>query len=231
VFGFSGANSQTCYTITATATAVTGCQSTLDNTTNNTTSGAAVIPFNTNIAGRIDAGSDVDHYRFAITTGGTITLTLTTLPANYHLRLVNSAGTVLATSSNSGTTNETINYTATSATTYFARVYPVNTSTFNTTSCYTLRVALGTATKGAEIATEKTEVFPNPAHDVLNVQIKGQAGTSQIQVINAAGGIVMKHTISMANSQINVTNLPSGIYMVNVIRNGKVVSRNKFVKQ
>ncbi len=231
VFGFSGANSITCYTIKATATAVTGCQSTYDNTTNNATSGAAVVPFNTNILGRIDAGSDVDHYKFTITTGGTITLTLTTLPANYHLRLVSSAGTVLATSSNSGTTNETINYTATAATTYYARVYPVNTSTFNTTSCYTLKVALGTATKGNNFVAETTEVFPNPAQNLLNVQIKAHTGASQIQVTNASGAVVYQRSTNMANTQINLASLPAGIYMVNVIREGKVVSRNKFVKQ
>lgn len=232
VFGFNGANSQTCYTITATATTVTGCQSTYDNTTNNATSGAATIPFNTNIAGRIDVGSDVDHYKFTITTGGTITLSLTTLPANFNLRLVNSAGTILATSANTGTTSETINYTATSATTYFARVYPTNTSTFNATSCYTLRVALGTATKGAESFTEQiTEVFPNPAQNLIKVNIKGLTGTTQIQVANMSGNTLLRHTTSQSNTSLNLANLPAGVYMINTIQNGKVVSRNKFIKQ
>nr|MBA4140042.1 fibronectin type III domain-containing protein [Segetibacter sp.] len=53
VIGYSGANSATCYTIKATATTATGCQSSLDNSTNGTTSGAATIPFNTNVTGLI----------------------------------------------------------------------------------------------------------------------------------------------------------------------------------
>ena len=92
-------------------------------------------------------------------------------------------------------------------------------------------VALGTATKGTNSIVESAEVFPNPAHDVLNVQIKGQAGTSQIQVVNASGAIVMQRSTNLANTQMNLASIPNGIYMINVIREGKVVSRNKFVKQ
>jgi hypothetical protein len=132
-------------------TTALSCASTLDNAANNTSAGAAVIPFNTNVTGLINVGSDVDLYRFTITTGGTITMTLTTLPANYHLRLISANGTtVVATSSNAGTTNETISRTVTAGV-YFARVYPGNTSTFNATRCYTLRVALGTALRANPI--------------------------------------------------------------------------------
>jgi hypothetical protein len=93
VIGYNGANSTTCYTITATATTVTGCQSSYDVSTNGTTAGAATIPFNTNITGLISPSGDVDNYKFVITTGGTITITLTTLPGDYDIKLLNSAGT------------------------------------------------------------------------------------------------------------------------------------------
>jgi hypothetical protein len=122
------------------------CPGIYDVSTNGTTAGAATIPFNTDIMGTINVGSDIDLYKFVITTGGTITMTLSTLPANYQLRILNSAGSTLQTSSNTGTTNETISRTVTAGT-YYARVYPVNTSTFNATSCYTLRVQLGTSCK------------------------------------------------------------------------------------
>src|SRR5437868_214515 len=121
VIGYNGANSATCYTITATATTVTGCQSSYDVSTNGTTSGAATIPFNTNITGLISPTGDVDNYKFVITTGGTITLTLSTLPGDYDLKLLNSAGTQVGISQNGGTTSETINYTA-AAGTYYAQV-------------------------------------------------------------------------------------------------------------
>ena len=233
VFGFSGAFSATCYTIQATATTVTSCVSTYDNTANNTsnnaTATAPVIPFNTNVTGQISTGGDVDHYKFTITTGGTITLTLTTLPANYNLRLVNSAGTVLVTSASSGTTNETINYTA-AAGVYYARVYASNSTTFNATSCYTLKVQLGTATK--ELYTDNSlEVFPNPVQNILNVDLKGTEGVSVIQLFDINGTQVMSKRTSSVRSQMNLAKLPAGIYLMKVVKDGIVVSKTKVVKQ
>ena len=96
-----------------TTSAAPVCPGTYDISTNGTRGGAATIPFNTDIKGLVNPSNDNDYYKFVITTGGTITMTLTTLPANYHLRLLNSSGSTLQTSSNSGTTNETINRTVT----------------------------------------------------------------------------------------------------------------------
>jgi Metallo-peptidase family M12B Reprolysin-like/Secretion system C-terminal sorting domain/Fibronectin type III domain/Bacterial pre-peptidase C-terminal domain len=233
VFGYSGAFSATCYTIQATATTVTSCLSTYDNATNNTannaTATAPVIPFNTNITGQISTSGDVDQYKFTITTAGTITLTLTTLPADYNLRLVNSAGTIITTSASTGTTSETINYTA-AAGIYYARVYAPLSTTFNATSCYTLKVQLGTATK--ELYTDNSlEVFPNPVQNMLNVDLKSNKGISEIQLFDINGTQVMSKRTSSVRSQMNLSILPAGIYLMKVVKDGVVVSKTKVVKQ
>jgi hypothetical protein len=230
VFGFSGANSATCYTIRATATTVTSCQNSKDTSTNNTAAGAAVIPFNTNITGRIDVGSDVDHYKFTITRAGTISLTLTTLPANFNLRLVNSANTVLRTSSNNGTTSEAINNYSITPGTYYARVYPTNTNTFNATSCYTVRVALGTAARMEEFATADVEAFPNPAQNQLNLKLNGFDGTAEIGIYSANGTCMLTRKSTVGISTIDVSSLPSGVYMINVKSGKATLARTKFVK-
>jgi hypothetical protein len=234
VFGFNGANSTTCYTIQATATS-TSCVSSKDTSTNNTTAGAATIAFNTDIRGLINVGSDVDHYRFVISRAGTITLTLTTLPANYHLRLVSSTGTVLVTSNRSGTSNETISYTA-AVGTYFARVYPTNTSTFNATSCYTLRVALGTAARPADYVTiDKSkptmQIVPNPVHDRVNVQLSGFDGNAEISVFNMNGVQLMKRKATIGNTPFDFSGLASGVYYIQVSQGKAILSRSKFIKQ
>ena len=136
-----------------TTTAAGGaCPGTYDVSTNGTTSGAATIPLNTDIKGTIGASGDNDYYKINITTGGSIAITLTTLPANYQLQFLNSAGGVLATSSNNGTADETINISVSSNTTYYARVYPRNNGTWNATSCYTLRAGV------AQLQEEVTEI-------------------------------------------------------------------------
>ena len=236
VYGYSGAFSATCYTIKATATTVTSCVSTYDNSTNNTannsTTNAPVIPFNTNITGQISTGGDVDNYKFVITTGGTITLTLTTLPANYNLRLVNSAGSVITTSSNSGTNNESISYTA-AAGTYYARVYATNSSTFNATSCYTLKVQLGTATR-PEDPSIKVEpsmvVYPNPVQQLLNINLSGIDGISEIAIFNTSGVQVIRQRANTGRSAVDVSALPAGVYMIKAYNGKAELSRSKFVK-
>ena len=230
VFGFSGANSATCYTIKATATTVTSCQSTLDASTNGTTAGAAVIPFNTNTTGLISPAADVDNYKFTITTAGTITITLTTLPANYHLKLLNSLGTQVAISSNSGTTSETINYTA-AAGIYFAQVYGNNTTVNSATTCYTLKVQKGTATKSNWTANNQIEVFPNPVQSILNIDFTGFEGISEIQLYDINGNQVMNKKTSQMKTQLDVSKLSGGIYLIKALKGQTVVSRTKIVKQ
>lgn len=226
VIGYAGAFSSSCYTLTATS--VASCRSSYDNTTNNNTSGALTIPFNTNVSGMIEAGGDVDHYKFAITTPGTITITLTTLPADYNLRLVNSAGTILKTSANSSTTSESIAYTITAAGTYYARVYGSTTSVSNATSCYTLKVALGTAARIIDVPVVK--VFPNPVAGILNVNMEGVTDGANLEIVNAQGSRLMVSPVNAPNMKMDVSTLLPGVYLIQV-SNGKKTARARFVKQ
>lgn len=231
VIGYSGANSATCYTIKATATTVTSCQSSYDVSTNGTTSGAASIPFNTNITGLISPSADIDNYKFVITTGGTITLTLTTLPGDYDLKLLNSAGTQVAISQNGSTTSETINYTA-AAGTYYAQVYGYNGAN-NASSCYTLKVQLGTATKGAAASanTAGITVSPNPAHDMLQVDATTLKAKGILNVYDAYGKAVVTKDIAPGIIKLNVAMLANGVYnLVITDKEGMMIGTVKFIK-
>ena len=93
-----------------TTAAVVTCPGPLDVSTNGNAAGAATIPFNTDVKGLISPTNDNDYYKFVITTGGTATITLTTLPFDYDIKLYSSNGTTqLAISQSGGTTSETIN--------------------------------------------------------------------------------------------------------------------------
>ncbi|MGG9970230.1 reprolysin-like metallopeptidase [Ferruginibacter sp. SUN002] len=237
VIGYSGAFSTTvCYALNATTSVSTSCVSAYDNTTNATTSGAAQIPLNTNITGTIGTSTDIDYYKFVISTGGTITITLGTLPGDYDVKLYSSNGTTqLGVSQNSSTTSETINYTA-AAGTYYIRVYGYS-SAFNATSCYTLKVATGTATKGANnfVSGNKSkqivEVYPNPVKDIVNINLTGFEGASEIHLFDVNGRQVMTAKTTKVNSQINIAALPKGVYLVKVVNGKNQISSTKIVKQ
>ncbi len=234
IIGYNGANSTTCYTIKATATSATGCQSSLDNATNGTISGAAVIPFNTNVTGLISPSGDNDYYKFVITTGGTATVTLTTLPGDYDLTVVNSAGTQLAISQNGSTTSETITRTYTAGI-YYARVFGYNNAN-NATVCYTLKVQLGTASLIEQNTPEITQtgllkIYPNPVTDFVNVSVLGNIDRqSVVNVIDVNGNIVMSTKLNSNIQRINVAALPKGVYMLR-LNNGTNKLSSKFVKQ
>ncbi|MBL7701884.1 MAG: T9SS type A sorting domain-containing protein [Ferruginibacter sp.] len=206
---------------TTTAPPVT-CPGIYDVSTNGTTAGAALIPFNTDIKGLLSPSGDNDYYRFVITTGGTITMTLTTLPANYHLRLLNSAGTTLQTSSNSGTNNETITRTVTPGT-YYARVYPQGSAN-NATNCYTLRVQLGTASRGLfemQYVSNDFTVSPNPAANMANLAFNAEkTGTATISITDRTGNIVFQNTTSVQEGEnrknLDVSRLSNGMYFVKI---------------
>jgi hypothetical protein len=232
IFGYNGANSASCYTITATATAITGCASTYDNTTNGTAGGAALIPLNTDIKGLISPSGDNDYYRFVTTTGGTATITLTTLPADYDVRLYSSDGTTqLAISQNGGTTGETISRTYTAGT-YYVRVYGYNNAN-NATNCYTLRVATGTATRNEYITGTpvKVSLYPNPASQVLRVNISGNAEPKMISVTDAYGRMVINHLATQATTSLDVNRLSGGVYYLRIAdEKGNTLHQQKFVK-
>jgi hypothetical protein len=231
VFGYNGANSATCYTITATTTVVTGCASTYDVSTNGTFGGAAQIPFNTNITGLISPTGDIDYYKFVITTGGTATVTLTTLPGDYDIQLLSSNGTTqLAISQNGGTTSETISRTYTAGT-YYLRVYGYNGAN-SATTCYTLRVALGTASREGDelIVSNKISVFPNPVSNSLIIQMDGISGMADIRLFDMYGKMVMQQRSGSAKTQLDVSKLPAGVYMVKIKDSKKEIS-TKIVKE
>jgi hypothetical protein len=206
------------------------CPGAYDVSTNGTTGGSATIPMNTDVRGTISPRNDNDYYRLVITTGGSVVISLTTLPANYELSLLNSGGTVLVSSTNNGTANEAINTSLTPAT-YFIRVYPKGNAN-NATSCYTLRVT-GSASRGGDgdlITSARINLFPNPANGVLNVSIDDLQNNATLQVYDVMGKMVLQQQTNKTITQMNIAKLAPGVYMLN-IKDGVEVRSMKFVKE
>ena len=214
-----------------TATPPVTCPGAYDVSTNGTTAGAALIPFNTDIKGLINPSGDNDYYKFVITTGGTITVSLTTLPANYHLALLNSSGTTLQSSTNGGISDEAISRTVTAGT-YYARVYPKNGGAWNATNCYTLKVQLGTASRNTggefvEFGSRKVVVFPNPVGFTANLLFNAKEnGTAQITVSNQLGAVVLSQLVTVYIGdnvrKLDVSKLGNGMYFIKIKSGDKV---------
>ncbi len=221
---------------TTTAVVVNTCPGIYDVSTNGAASGAATIPFNTDVKGLINTTTDNDYYKFVITTGGTATITLSTLPADFDVRLYSSNGTTqLAISQNGSTTSETITRTYTAGT-YYVRVYGYNGAN-STTTCYTLRVQLGTAAKGATETFAQLNndllVAPNPAGYTANLFYKVKtAGKADIIVTNQTGAVVLKKATTANEGEnrqtLDVSKLANGMYFIK-IQNGTETQMTKIM--
>jgi hypothetical protein len=106
---------------------------------NNTQATAGTIVSGTTYRALIATNTDLDFYRINASAGNVLSLSLTTLPFDYDVQLLNAAGTVVASSGASGTTNESFTYNVPTTGTYTVRVFGYN-GAFSATNCYTLLV-------------------------------------------------------------------------------------------
>ncbi len=217
---------------TTQATISTSCTDSYE--TNNTLSAAKSIAVNTNISALLNTSSDVDWFKFSNTsTAKNIRVTLSNLPADYDLRLYNSAGTLLSTSANGGNATEQIKYNNAPVGTYYIRVYGYN-GAFNASTCYTLRADISSTafkqTEGAEelnsLNDSTLELFPNPTNDGhFYVTLDSEElGSGDISITDASGKLVQKTSIlkdeQFFKTIVDIQSNGSGFYFVTINLNG-----------
>ncbi|NOQ72379.1 MAG: T9SS type A sorting domain-containing protein [Crocinitomix sp.] len=106
------------------------------------------------------------------------------------------------------------------------------------TVCYTFFFddSTGVDSTANIISLEKlaVEIYPNPAHDALNISISNGNGNQQIIIYNTIGEMVRMDQVGLNNSQttIDVSDLPKGLYIINVIdaENPANSIQEKFIK-
>lgn len=105
---------------------------------NGTIAQAYAVTSGTTYNSYITSSSDIDYYKLTTSAAGTINVTLSNLPGDYDLYLVNSSGTTLAKSENGSTSSETINYSASAAGTYYIKVIGYN-GAYSTSTAYAMK--------------------------------------------------------------------------------------------
>ena len=244
VLAVCSATSSSAYTASTfvTSSATTTCTDNYES--NNTASTAKTITTNTNLTARIGTSTDIDWFKFTTTsTAPKVKVTMTNLPADYDLTLYASNGTtVLGTSQNAGTANESIIYnTSTAASTYFVKVVGY-ASAFNATACYTLNASTastnfvrqsGEFADGIKEVIEDIVVFPNPANGIATIRLNNYDTELAVEVaiFDQMGRMVdAPITNSGEKYEMNVdfTNVTTGVYFVRVT-NGENVTTKKLV--
>jgi hypothetical protein len=217
---------------------------------NNTLASAKVIPVNTTFTSLIATSTDKDYYRFSNTSSQrNIKVDLTTLPADYDVRLYRS-GTQVGISQNSGTANETIILNnATVSSNYVAYVYGYN-GAFSSTSCYTFRASISSTAFRQDGTTDGDvseidipvvfenigfAMYPNPAKEQVTIEVPVSADSQvSVNIMDASGKVALQQnrTLSKGDNQFvfDTSRLPNGVYFVQV-RDGEMASISKLVIQ
>ena len=225
-------------------TTLTACTDNFES--NNTLAAAKSLTVNTSNTARIGTSTDIDWFKFAnASTARNIRVTLTNLPADYDLRLYNSAGTLLYSSENSGTTNETIIYNNAPVATYYVRVIGYNAA-FSSTNCYTINASRSSTaykTDGSDNESEEQEItavqhslYPNPsANGQFNCELTHPfIGDLNLEVTDAAGRLIEKMIVSkdaeFLKSAIDLTQHDSGMYFLKLYSSAFSISERLVVE-
>lgn len=85
-----------------------------------------------------------------------------------------------------------------------------------------------TSTKTA--STSQASLYPNPATNVLNVQLSGNATEGQISLYDAQGRRVLNQTVSTQQSTLDLQALPQGMYFYRLQTDGQKLQTGKVTK-
>lgn len=67
-----------------------------------------------------------------------------------------------------------------------------------------------------EITTESLNIFPQPTHDELNIEMENSFGLKRWRLFNAVGQAVLQGNFAQSNTQIQTKHLPKGVYWLQI---------------
>lgn len=82
---------------------------------------------------------------------------------------------------------------------------------------------------GVEENAITASVYPNPANDVLNINLSANA--TSVSIIGMDGKVISTEAINANTAAVNVSNLVAGVYFYEIVAENGTVVRNTFVKK
>jgi len=75
-------------------------------------------------------------------------------------------------------------------------------------------------------------IYPNPVGDILNINYVFESDKPLIQIVDDTGNILISKYYRTQNNiiEINVGNIPKGVYLINILDNKKNFVK-KFIKK
>lgn len=110
-----------------------------------------------------------------------------------------------------------------------------STQTMSSVSCagYDPSLARIAVVQPLAMDIDKLNIFPSPANDKINIQLSNALATgSVIQLHSAAGNLLLTKSLTAGNkiAQLNVNNMPTGIYYLTILGNNKRLNYKILIK-
>lgn len=213
---------------------------------NNSKAEAKEIKANGTIAALIGDEKDVDWFSVKTTPQQpNLNVLLTTLAADYDLRVYDAKGKMLKVASIQGLDNESISINSTVAATYFIQVYGYNKA-FDAYTNYTLTTTTSAQNFGIDevfeyynksvrtVEEEAFQIYPNPVIvDATFYFDAKKEGIVTLQISDLRGVVYAKKTQNIGKAtpsvSVDLSALPSGIYIATAEQDGQIKSK-KLIK-
>ena len=73
------------------------------------------------------------------------------------------------------------------------------------------------------------EMFPNPSSDIVNIQLPSGTDKADVGIFDYTGRLMSSKTITLNDTQIDVNNLSTGMYLIRVTSDNKIGAQ-RFIK-
>jgi len=92
-----------------------------------------------------------------------------------------------------------------------------------------LTLGLGTTLSINELIAQTTEIYPNPANNVLNI-VSYTVGIEKINIYNVNGQLVLNKEVNNNQKTLNISSLESGIYIIDILSENTSVKRKLIIE-
>ena len=108
-----------------------------------------------------------------------------------------------------------------------AALFPNN----NSTDLFVLKLGQSLTGINESAVAPDFSFYPNPTHNQFNIVASKPIANETIEIYNSTGTLVYNHKSVEKNNAIDLTGQPAGLYYVDVISNGKILTARKIVKE
>jgi hypothetical protein len=92
-----------------------------------------------------------------------------------------------------------------------------------------LTLGLGTALSVNELIAQTTEIYPNPANNVLNI-VSYTVGIENIYIYNTNGQLVLANEVNANQIRLNTSTLSKGVYIVDIKSKNTSIKRKLIIE-